>query len=265
MNKKANKRILGMTQTNLLILITMSGLLLCVIVLFGGYVIYELNRPIPVAIPPTSMPTLITQPSVHLTNTSTLEPRATARPTETLFVIPTITAIPTETLFVTSTIGIPAATTAATITATPKPIDIANLSKCEKIIYENYWLVLKYPTNWGCDKRDNLFSSTGNVSEGFIEIMFRQVPKTAKDYCEIQIQDSHGLNRFGKNPTMKILQIDNRPACLVLPSSDQPSKYRKVSLLVVEYPWSIMKSTLLLLSADKIHIFGFISTLRFVR
>jgi hypothetical protein len=263
MNKKTNKRILGMRQTEFLILITMSGLILCGIVLFGGYIIYELNRPLPVASPPTSRPTLITQPSIQPTNTSV--PKATARPTFTTiptstgFVIPTL-SIPTETATATIT-----ATPAATTTITPIPIEtiIANLSPCEKILYEDYRLVLKYPAIWGCDKIDNAFVNTG--PEGFIQIRVKVVARTAKEFCEAQIKDSHGLNQFGKNPKMEILQIDGQSACLILPSSDQPPKYEKASLLVVAYPKSIKQGTLLLLSADKNHIRGFANTLRFIR
>jgi hypothetical protein len=265
MHKKANKRILGMTQTELLILVAMSGLLLCVIVFFGGYIIYNLNRPIPIASPPTSMPTLFTQPSVRPANTSTLVPKATARPTfttiptATSFVIPTI-SIPTETITATTT-----ATLAATPTVTPVPIEtlIANLSLCEITIYEDYRFIIKYPAIWGCDKIDNTFVNTG--PGGFIKINIKEVPRTAKEFCEAQIKDSHGLNQFGKNPKMEILQIDSQPACLILPSSDQSPKYEKASLLVVAYPKSIKQGTLLLISADKSHIRGFANTLRFVR
>jgi len=274
MNKKANKRIFGMTQTQLLVLIGMGSFLLCVIVLFGGYIFYEMNRPVPVVIPPTSAPTLFTQPSVvtqlpvRPDSTSTLLPKATSRPTFTT--MPTTTAFPTITISVptvlTTTTAAPTTIEAtATITLTPVPIEslVTNLSACEKTIYENYWIVLKYPANMGCDKRDDYLKSTG--SAGFIEIMYKQVARTAKEYCETQIKDPHGQNRYGKNPTMKLFQIDNRPACWISPSSDQSSKYQKASLLVAEYPQSIIKDTLLLISADKSHIGGLISSLRFAR
>ena len=264
MDKKANKRILGMTQTELLILITMSGLLLCGIVIFGGYVIYGLNHSIPVAIPPTSIPTLLTQRSIRLNNTSTLVPKATATPKATAR--PTFTEIPTATLFVIPTISIPTVTTAPTTTATTvaTPESIVNPSQCETTISEKYRVIFKYPANWGCDViGDNAFGFSR--PEGFIEITSRVASKTAKEFCDTQIKDSHGLNSFGKNPTLTILQIDNQPACLVLPSSDQASKYRKASLLVVSYPQSIMEHTLLLISADKYHIGGYIRSLQFVR
>jgi hypothetical protein len=67
MEKKKSRRILGMTQTELIILVVMGGLLLCVIVLFGGYIIYDLNRPnTTVALPPTSIPQPVIQPTNSL-------------------------------------------------------------------------------------------------------------------------------------------------------------------------------------------------------
>jgi len=64
MNNKSNNRIFGMTKTELTILVIMGGLLLCVIMLFGGYIIYDLNRPIPAAvIPPTAIPQVVIQPT----------------------------------------------------------------------------------------------------------------------------------------------------------------------------------------------------------
>ena len=57
MNQKPNNRILGMTQTELLVLVVMGSLLLCVIILFGGYILYDLNRSNPATgiLPPTSI------------------------------------------------------------------------------------------------------------------------------------------------------------------------------------------------------------------
>jgi hypothetical protein len=52
MKKKSDNRILGMTQTQLLILFAMGGLLLCIIVLFGWYINSSNSVVVP---PPTSM------------------------------------------------------------------------------------------------------------------------------------------------------------------------------------------------------------------
>jgi TolB protein len=65
---------------------------------------------------------------------------------------------------------------------------------------------------------------------------------------------------------MEILRVDNQPACLVLPSDDQPQNQRGFSLLVVEYPDLYEGRTrLLLLFADKNHIHDFIGSLKFIR
>lgn len=75
-----------MTKTEFTILITMGGLLLCVIMLFGGYIIYDLSRPIPVAaIPPTSIPQVVIQPTnsplPSQPNTPVPQPVFTSTPT----------------------------------------------------------------------------------------------------------------------------------------------------------------------------------------
>jgi hypothetical protein len=96
MNKKTNKRFLGMTQTELLILVTMGGLLLCVLALFGGYIIYDLNRSNPVAVlPPTLMPQSIIQPTIQPTNSPLpVKPLDTLIPQLTDTPLPSATPIP---------------------------------------------------------------------------------------------------------------------------------------------------------------------------
>ncbi len=86
MKNKPNNRIFGMTKTEFLIFITLGGLLLCVIVLFGGYIIYDLSRPTPIAVlPPT--PTLLSiiqptnSPLLNPTNTSISQPVLVSTPT----------------------------------------------------------------------------------------------------------------------------------------------------------------------------------------
>lgn len=93
MNKKSNNRILGMTQTELIIFVTMGGLLLCAIALFGGYILYDLNRSNPVAIlPQTSTPQLITQPT---NSPLPLQPSSTPFPQPILITTPTLIPVPT--------------------------------------------------------------------------------------------------------------------------------------------------------------------------
>lgn len=91
---------------------------------------------------------------------------------------------------------------------------------------------------------------------------------TAKEACEndIQVNQSGKVNNYGTSPTLEILQVDHQPACLILPSEDQPQYKRGASLLVVEYPDLENGHTRLLqLWADKNHIYDFIGTLKFVR
>jgi hypothetical protein len=76
MNKKPNDRILGMTRTEILVLVLMGGLVL-VILLFGVYIIYDSNRSNFVAVlPPTSTLPASTLP-VKPSNTPIPQPTPT--------------------------------------------------------------------------------------------------------------------------------------------------------------------------------------------
>ena len=107
MNNKPNNRIFGMTQTELIIVVIMGGLLLCVIVLFGGYIFYDLNRPTPVAV---VLPTSIPQNFIQPTNSP-------------LPILPPNTPIPQPT-FTTTPTSIPAPTTSSQIGTFNSPIPI---------------------------------------------------------------------------------------------------------------------------------------------
>jgi hypothetical protein len=102
MNKKPDKRIFGLTQNELLIFVILGGLLLCVIVLFVGYIIYNLSRPNPIAVLlPTSIPQPIqqsVQPNIKPTNSPLpVKPSDTPIPQPTLTRAPTYTPAPTNT------------------------------------------------------------------------------------------------------------------------------------------------------------------------
>jgi len=138
----------------------------------------------------------------------------------------------------------------------------------KELITKTYSVTLQYPADWECDNRsDSVFGYSGK--DGFFQLILEpMMASTAKAVCEAQVQQSvgKGQNLYGANPTMEILQVDNRPACLVLPSDDQPEYQHSLSLLVVEYPKLGKERTrLLLLFADKNHIREFISTLKFAR
>jgi TolB protein len=130
---------------------------------------------------------------------------------------------------------------------------------------EAFLISLRYPDYWQIDK-------TGDADysgiDGFFQITaVHMLTPTAISACNLELQANMGKggNRYGATPTLEILQVDNQPACLVLPSSDQPKANHNLSLLIVEYPTSLKEHTLLQLWADKDHIRDFIDTLKFTR
>src|SRR5688572_1106986 len=132
---------------------------------------------------------------------------------------------------------------------------------------ETFLVTLKYPEHWTIDTTG---SAVYSGQDGFFQLLASSMSGllTAKEACEneIQVNQSGKANDYGTNPTLEILQVDHQPACLILPSEDQPSYKRGGSLLVVEYPDLENGHTrLLTLWADKNHIYDFIGTLKFVR
>ena len=126
-------------------------------------------------------------------------------------------------------------------------------------------ITLRYPANWECDVAGNLGPNSYGGADGFFQILSTPI-RYAKDFCEAQMRQSVGKGRilYGVSPTMQLLQVDNQPACLVLPSDDEP-QYR-LSMLAVEYPNPDAKyGPLLILDADKNHIHDFIDALKFIR
>jgi hypothetical protein len=126
---------------------------------------------------------------------------------------------------------------------------------------QSFLITLQYPSYWEPDEGDEGFSG----KDGFFRISASSIAGlTAKEWCELEIQhnpDKTGIYRYGENPTMEVLKVDNRPACLVLPESERGS-----SLLVVEYPQLEGGQTrLLFFDADKVHIRDLVDTLQFVR
>ena len=131
---------------------------------------------------------------------------------------------------------------------------------------ELFLVTLKYPANW---EINNEGYAVYSGQDGFFQISASSISGlTAKEMCEndLQLNNSGKVNNYGTNPTIEILQVDNQPACLILPAEDQQQYKRGASLLVVEYPELEDGHTRLLqFSADKNHIRDFIDTLRFVR
>jgi hypothetical protein len=143
-----------------------------------------------------------------------------------------------------------------TVTPLAVPIPIWNTYTSQSFL-----ITLQYPSYWEPDEREDSFGG----KDGFFRISASSIAGlTAKEWCELEIQhnpDKTGIYRYGENPTMEILKVDNQPACLVLPESERGS-----SLLAVEYPQlEDGRTRLLFFMADKSHIRNFVDTLQFVR
>jgi hypothetical protein len=126
---------------------------------------------------------------------------------------------------------------------------------------QSFLITLQYPSYWEPDEGNDSFSG----KDGFFRMLSSSIAGlTAKEWCELEIQhnpDKTGVYRYGENPTMEILKVDNQPACLVLSESE-----RGYSLMVVEYPQlEGGRTRLLFFMADKSHIRNFADTLQFVR
>jgi hypothetical protein len=99
MAKKSNKRILGMRQTEFLTLGILGGILLCILVIGGGYIIYSLNGSSSVAAvsPISAVPSITPEPAQSLP-TPTTKPTQTATPRPLPTLTPFNTVIPTPAL-----------------------------------------------------------------------------------------------------------------------------------------------------------------------
>lgn len=123
-------------------------------------------------------------------------------------------------------------------------------------------ITLQYPSAWQPDKtdirrysgEDGFFIATSSVM-GW---------PTAQEACASEAQANKKGNQFGQRPTAEMLHIDDHPACLVMPSDDQPASEQGIALLVVEYPFvPDQPQRLLALFADKGHIRDIGQSIRF--
>lgn len=152
------------------------------------------------------------------------------------------------------------ATQVAPVEMTVTPFAVAT-SAWDTYTSQSFLITLQYPSYWEPDEGDDSFRG----KDGFFRISASSIAGlAAKEWCELEIQhnpDKTGIYRYGENPIMEILKVDNQPACLVLPESERGS-----SLLVVEYPQlEGGRTRLLFFMADKSHIRNFVDTLQFVR
>ena len=130
--------------------------------------------------------------------------------------------------------------------------------------YKNstYGVTLSYPSNWQPTKG---YQERFSGADGFFQIMGLSSPSTIQNVCKDAL--NHRLNPYGTRPQVQRLQIQGRPACLILPSSDQDRTLERMATLIVRYPTPIRLNGAnynhLMLSADKEHIRQITNGLRF--
>ena len=196
-------------------------------------------------------------------------PAATLVPTETALPLATFTLVPaTPTITVEPTVTFEPISDTTEYTGYTGPLSICGESVSisstrRKLTVEDLHVTLEYPADWECDTTGNQGYNYYSGTDGFFHVMTTAV-RYVKDWCEAQVRQSvgKGRNLYGVNPTMKLLEVDNQPACLVLPSDP---KFR-LSMLAVESPDpDAMYGPLIIVDADKNHIDDFIDTLKFIR
>lgn len=134
-----------------------------------------------------------------------------------------------------------------------------------------YRITLSYPKNWQPSKtNEGRFQGADGFfqvsSIGFSDDILPGQPRpTLQDSCNTTA--NHKLKPYGSRPQIQRLQIQGRPACLILPSADQDSTMEKMATMIVRYPKPIRVGTTtyydLMLNADKGHIREIANTLRF--
>ena len=127
-----------------------------------------------------------------------------------------------------------------------------------------YGVTLSYPSNWRPTKG---YEERFSGGDGFFQItgLSSPPPSTIQNVCNNAL--NHRLNPYGTRPQVQRLQIQGRPACLILPSSDQDRTLERMATLIVRYPTPILLNggiyNHLMLSADKEHIRQIANGLRF--
>lgn len=129
-----------------------------------------------------------------------------------------------------------------------------------------YRISLRYPTNW---QKATQSSSSGidgyEGSNGFFKVSAMEA-ESLQAAC--QSEAKHRLQPFGSNPQVRQLRIQNQPACLILPSSDQVRDAKNMAALIIRYPQPVRISNhpyrFFVLWADKAHIQEVGGTLRFL-
>lgn len=129
-----------------------------------------------------------------------------------------------------------------------------------------YRISLRYPKNWQKATESSASGIDGyEGSNGFFKVSAMEA-QSLQAAC--QSEAKHRLQPFGSKPQVRQLRVQNQPACLILPSSDQLPDTRGMAALIVRYPQPVRIGNqpfrLFILWADKAHIQDMGGTLRFL-
>lgn len=123
---------------------------------------------------------------------------------------------------------------------------------------EVYKIEFKYPVRWA--KIDAAFYEG---LDGFFKISAIQSDKSLEEIGEMEAH--HKLKPYGTHPGILKIEAACKPACLILPSTDQPNEMNNQSALLLKYSAPIYISNKaynhLVLWADSQHIKDIIETL----
>jgi TolB protein len=130
-----------------------------------------------------------------------------------------------------------------------------------------YGVTFSYPSNWqptqGYEDRERFSGADGFF---LVSALSSPPPSTIQNVCN-DLALNHRLNPYGSRPQVQRLQIQGRPACLILPSADQDKALERMAALIVRYPKSIRLNGAdynhFVLHADKEHIRQIANRLRF--
>ena len=134
-------------------------------------------------------------------------------------------------------------------------------SSTQRYTSPTYHVTLGYPKNW---QPTEGYEARFSGSNGFFQVTAAQ-SATLQEVCNSTAQ--HRLKPYGNRPQVQRLQIQSRPACLILPSADQDRALERLAALIVRYPKPIRINgedyNYLMLYADKEHIREIANTVRF--
>ncbi len=136
-------------------------------------------------------------------------------------------------------------------------------------IDNNYKVSLRFPREW---KKDPLYYDRpyfgverhpGSLARGFFQLdAMASESDTPEQVCRGETQ--HVLKPFGANASIRSMEVDGQPACLIWPSEDQGAPWD--AAVFINYPQPVeiagQRYNILMLDADRNYILELVRTIR---